>query len=86
MGSLVQQAQRAYATWKAANSPADVSEWAALSDAEALALWRSEQLYLAAISDAQAIEDAFYAARAAARAALQASWQSKEEAGYDVDA
>lgn len=97
MGSLVQQAQQAYATWKDANMPADVSGWAELTDAEALLLWRTQQQYEAAISDAQAIEDSFYAARAAAFAdfesqkqsafaALQVTWQAKEDAGFDVDA
>ena len=97
MGSLVSQAQTAYNDWKAANWPTDVSEWSALTTEQKMALWGSEQMYLLAISDAQAIEESFYAARAEAfaafestklseLAALQNTWQLKEESGFDVDA
>ena len=96
MGSLVTQAQSAYNTWKSENTPTDVSGWSELTDAEALALWRTEQTYLQAISDAQAIETSFYEARTEAFAAFEATkqsefaalsslWQSKEDNDYDVD-
>ena len=97
MGSLVSQAQEAYNDWRADNWPADVTEWTELTDEEKMALWGSEQMYLLAVSDAQAIESSFYEARAEAFAtfeatkqsgfsALQVSWQAKEDAGFDVDA
>ena len=96
MGSLVTAAQAAYNEWVAANKPADVSEWSALTDAEAFALWKTEQTYLQAIADAWSIEESFYEARAQAFAqfeatkqsefaALQQEWQAKEDSGYDVD-
>lgn len=97
MGSLVSQAQTAYNEWKATNWPTDMSAWNALTTEAKIALWGSEQMYLLAISDAQAIEESFFAARTEAFAqfeaikqtefvALQNSWQAKENAGFDVDA
>lgn len=97
MGSLVNQAQTAYNTWKSENWPTDVTTWNALTDAQKMALWSSEQMYKLAISDAQLIESSFYDARTEAFAqfeaikqtefvALQQLWQSKEDAGYNVDA
>jgi len=96
MGSLVNQATEAYNTWKSANMPTDVTAWNALTDAESLALWKTEQTYKQAIEDARLIEESFYEARSAAFAAfesqkqqelvaLQQLWQSKEDADYDVD-
>jgi len=97
MGSLVTAAQVAYNTWKAANYPSDVAGWNALTDAQKLALWSTEQQYQLGISDARAIEESFYEARTAAFAqfeaqkqsefvALQNLWQSKEDDGpFDVD-
>ena len=97
MGSLVTAAYAAYNTWKIANWPADVAGWNALTDAQKLALWSTEQQYQLGISDARAIEESFYEARSAAFAqfeatkqqefvALQNLWQSKEDNGpYDVD-
>lgn len=96
MGSLINQATEAYNSWKTENRPTDVSGWTDLTDTEALALWRTEQQYLAAIEDARLIEESFYAARTqafadleatqlAARTALQNSWQAKEDNGFDVD-
>lgn len=97
MGSLVTAAQTAYNTWKEANWPADVAGWNALTDAQKLALWSTEQQYQLGISDARAIEESFYEARTDAFAqfeaqkqsefvALQNLWQSKEDDGpFDVD-
>ena len=96
MGSLVTAAQTAYNTWKEANWPADVAGWNALTDAQKLALWSTEQQYQLGISDARAIEESFYEARSAAfaqfeankvseLAALQNTWQSKEDNDFDVD-
>ena len=96
MGSLVTAAQTAYNDWKSANWPTDVSAWNELTDAEKITLWGSEQMYLLAVSDAQAIESSFYEARAEAFAqfeatkqsefsALQVLWQSKEDNDFDVD-
>ncbi len=96
MGNLVSQAQTAYNTWKSANMPTDVTAWNALTDAESLALWKTEQTYKQAIEDARLIEESFYEARSAAFAAFEATkqaefvalqqlWQSKEDADYDVD-
>ena len=62
MGSLVTAAQVAYNTWKEANWPADVAGWNALTDAQKLALWSTEQQYQLGISDARAIEESFYEA------------------------
>lgn len=96
MGSLVNQATEAYNTWKSANMPTDVAGWNALTDAESLALQKTEQTYKQAIEDARLIEESFYEARSAAFAAfesqkqqelvaLQQLWQSKEDNGFDVD-
>ena len=97
MGNLINSATEAYQTWKAANWPTDVTAWNALTDAQKLALWSTEQQYQLGISDARAIEESFYEARTDAFAqfeatkqqefvALQNLWQSKEDAGFDVDA
>ena len=97
MGSLVTAATEAYNSWKTANWPADVAGWNALTDAQKLALWSTEQQYQLGISDAQVIEESFYEARTDAFTkfetqkqqefvALQNLWQSKEDAGFDVDA
>ena len=96
MGNLVNNAQAAYTAWSTANKPVDVAGWNALTSEQALALWKDEQMYLAAIADAQSIETSFYEARSAAFAAfeatkqsefaaLQNSWQAKEDNGFDVD-
>ena len=97
MGSLVNQANEAYQTWKSANWPSDVAGWNALTDAQKLTLWATEQQYQLGISDARAIEESFFEARSAAFAsfestkqqefvALQNLWQAKEDDGpYDVD-
>lgn len=96
MGNLVSQAQTAYNTWKSANMPTDVTAWNALTDAESLALWKTEQTYKQAIEDARLIEESFYEARSAAFAAFEATkqaefvalqqlWQSKEDNDFDVD-
>ena len=96
MGSLVNATQTTYNEWKAANWPSNVTAWNALTTEQKMALWGSEQMYLLAVSDAQAIESSFYEARAEAFAqfeatkqsefsALQALWQSKEDNGFDVD-
>ena len=96
MGNLVSQAQTAYNTWKSANMPTDVTAWNALTDAESLALWKTEQTYKQAIEDARLIEESFYEARSAAFSAFEATkqsefvalqqlWQAKEDADYDVD-
>lgn len=96
MGSLVNQATEAYNSWKAANWPSNVTEWNALTDAEKLALWSTEQLYQLGIADAQAMESSFFEARASVFAAFEATkqsefaalqtlWQSKEDNGFDVD-
>lgn len=96
MGSLVTAAQTAYNDWKSANWPTDVSAWNALTTEQKMTLWGSEQMYLLAVSDAQAIESSFFEARSEAFAqfeaqkqsefvALQTLWQSKEDADYDVD-
>ena len=74
----------------------DVAAWNALTTEQKMTLWGSEQMYLLAVSDAQAIEESFYEARADAFTqfeaqkqsefvALQTLWQSKEDADYDVD-
>ena len=97
MGSLVNQATEAYNTWKTANWPTDVAGWNALTDAQKLALWSTEQQYQLGISDARAIEESFYEARSAEFAAFEAQkqqefvalqnlWQAKEDNGpFDVD-
>lgn len=96
MGSLVSQAQTAYNDWKSANWPTDVSAWNALTTEQKMTLWGSEQMYLLAVSDAQAIESSFFEARSEAFAqfeaqkqsefvALQTLWQSKEDNDFDVD-
>ena len=96
MGSLVNAAQTAYNDWKSANWPTDVAGWNALTDAQKLTLWATEQQYQLGIADAQAIESSFYEARAEAfaafesqkqqeLAALQQLWQSKEDNDFDVD-
>ena len=97
MGSLVNQATEAYNNWKSTNWPADVAGWNALTDAQKLALWSTEQQYQLGISDARAIEESFFEARSDAFAqfeaqkqqefvALQNLWQSKEDDGpFDVD-
>ena len=96
MGSLINQATEAYNTWKSANMPTDVTAWNALTDAESLALWKTEQTYKQAIEDARLIEESFYEARSSAFTAFEATkqaefvalqtlWQSKEDADYDVD-
>ena len=72
------------------------TNFAALTTEQKMALWGSEQMYLLAVSDAQAIESSFFEARSEAFAqfeaqkqsefvALQQLWQSKEDADYDVD-
>ena len=97
MGSLVTAATTAYNDWKAANYPSDVAGWNALTTEQKMELWATEQQYLLGISDAQAIEESFYEARTDAFTqfetqkqqefvALQNLWQSKEDAGFDVDA
>ena len=96
MGSLVNQANEAYQTWKSTNWPSDVAGWNALTTEQKMALWATEQQYQLGISDAQAIESSFYEARAEAfaafesqkqqeLAALQQLWQSKEDNDFDVD-
>jgi len=96
MGSLVNQANEAYNTWKAANWPTDVAGWNALTTEQKMELWATEQQYQLGIADARAIEESFYEARSEAFAAfesqkqqelvaLQQLWQSKEDADYDVD-
>ena len=96
MGSLINQATEAYNTWKSANMPTDVTAWNALTDAESLALWKTEQTYKQAIEDARLIEESFYEARSAAFSAFEATkqsefvalqqlWQSKEDNDFDVD-
>ena len=96
MGSLINQATEAYNTWKSANMPTDVTAWNALTDAESLALWKTEQTYKQAIEDARLIEESFYEARSAAFTAFEATkqsefvalqqlWQSKEDNDFDVD-
>lgn len=73
-----------------------VAGWNALTDAQKLVLWSTEQQYQLGISDARAIEESFYEARSAAFAqfeaqkqqefvALQNLWQAKEDAPFDVD-
>jgi len=96
MGTLVTQAQAAYATWKA-SLPSTIEGLNALSSEQILANWRQEQVYLQAIKDAQDIEDSFFAARNDAfanfdaayrsqRSSMEIEWQRKEDAGFDVDA
>ena len=96
MGSLVNQATQAYNEWKTANWPTDVSGWNALTDAQKLTLWATEQQYQLGISDAQAMESSFYEARTyvfeqfeatkrSELSALQTLWQQKEDNGFDVD-
>lgn len=96
MGNLVAATQAAYESWKATN-PSSIGQWDELSDAQVSALFREDQKYQQAIRDAQAIETSFYEARTAAFAELEAShvaarvalataWQTKEDAGFDVDA
>lgn len=91
---LVTAAQSAYDSWKAANMSV---AWSSITDAEALALWKQEQIYKQAIVDAIAIEEAFFAARSEAFAAFEATkrselaalqqlWQAKEDAGFNIDA
>ena len=97
MGSLVNAATEAYNSWKTANWPADVAGWNALTTEQKMELWATEQQYQLGISDARAIEESFFEARSDAFAvfeaqkqqefvALQNLWQSKEDAGFDVDA
>ena len=96
MGSLVTAAQTAYNDWKSANWPTDVAGWNALTTEQKMTLWSTEQQYQLGISDARAIEESFYEARADAFAqfeatkqsefvALQTLWQSKEDNDFDVD-
>lgn len=95
MGSLVTTATLAYDTWKAANLPTTSEGWAALTDAEVIALYRTENQLKLAITTASDTETAFYAARSEAfaaleaehvaeRQALQATWQAKEDNGFVV--
>ena len=96
MGSLVNQANEAYQSWKEANWPSDVAGWNALTTEQKMNLWATEQQYQLGIADAQAIEESFFEARAETfaafeaqkqteLAALQQLWQSKEDADFDVD-
>ena len=96
MGSLVNKANEAYNTWKAANWPTDVAGWNALTTEQKMELWATEQQYQLGIADARAIEESFYEARSEAFAAfesqkqqelvaLQQLWQSKEDNDFNVD-
>ena len=96
MGSLVNQANEAYQSWKSANWPSDVAGWNALTTEQKMNLWATEQQYQLGIADARAIEESFYEARAEVfaafeaqkqqeLAALQQLWQSKEDNDFDVD-
>ena len=96
MGSLVNQANEAYQSWKEANWPSDVAGWNALTTEQKMNLWVTEQQYQLGIADAQAIESSFFEARAEVfaafeaqkqteLAALQQLWQSKEDNDFDVD-
>ena len=96
MGNLITLATQAYDTYKA-TMPTSIADWDEATDAEIAALFREEMKYKQAIADAQLIEESFFEARAEAFAqfeatkqsefvALQQSWQTKEDAGFDVDA
>ena len=89
MGSLVNQAQTAFDTWK---SSKDVTT---MNESELSAYNVTVLKFQKAIEDATAIETAFYAARSEAfealdanyqstRSALQTTWQGYEDNNFTV--